>query len=270
MRALEQKGWSVWWDRDIPPGKTFDQVVEEAINAAKCVIVVWSKDSVRSDWVKTEAAEGARRGILIPVLIDDVKLPLEFRRIQAASLVDWTGTLSHPGFEQLSEAIAGILSHSPSGVTPGIQEQGTGGKKGEETKRLDQELRERETHEKADRAGQEEPPAFYQQKVEVTPNKGVPAPGRPKNWPKIIAGAGIVVLIIAAVIVYREFTREVKITVQSPKIEYFKAIPETVEKGEKSNLSWSTSNAKEVFLVKKVLRSLAHKTLPPKKPLPIH
>jgi hypothetical protein len=80
-KALEQEGWSVWWDPKIPPGKTFDEVIERALDTAKCVVVLWSKKSVLSDWVKTEAAEGKRRGILIPALIeDDVKIPLEFRR----------------------------------------------------------------------------------------------------------------------------------------------------------------------------------------------
>jgi hypothetical protein len=25
--ALEAHGWSVWWDRKIPPGRTFDDVI---------------------------------------------------------------------------------------------------------------------------------------------------------------------------------------------------------------------------------------------------
>ncbi|MGA9537554.1 MAG: toll/interleukin-1 receptor domain-containing protein [Desulfobacterales bacterium] len=57
-KALEERGWSVWWDRIIPPGKSFDQVIQEAIMAAKCVIVLWSKISIRSDWVKEEASIG--------------------------------------------------------------------------------------------------------------------------------------------------------------------------------------------------------------------
>jgi hypothetical protein len=246
VRALEQKGWSVWWDRTIPPGKIFDEVIEEALNGAKCVIVVWSKGSVISEWVKTEAAEGARRAILVPVLIDDVKIPLEFRRIQAASLVDWKGTLPHQGFDRLSEAIAGILGHSSTGV----REQEAEGEK-QETGQLEQGSQKREAQKKEDIVGterkiQEEHPAFYQQRVEVTTNKAIPTSDQPKNWSKIIASAGVIALIVAAVITYRQVTKEVKVTVPSPKINYFKAVPEIVKRGESSTLSWKTSNAKEV------------------------
>ena len=76
-QALTEQGWSVWWDRTIPPGKQFDEVIEEALDSARCVVVLWSKASVASQWVKTEAAEAMRRKILVPVLIEDVKIPLE-------------------------------------------------------------------------------------------------------------------------------------------------------------------------------------------------
>ena len=116
--ALKQQGFSVWWDRSILPGETFDTVIEEALDAAKCVIVLWSRTSVSSKWVKIEASEGDQRGILIPVLIDDVKIPLAFRRMQAADLRDWKGKLPHPGFDNLLKAVAGILDR-PLAVQPG-------------------------------------------------------------------------------------------------------------------------------------------------------
>lgn len=109
VEALESRGWRVWWDRTIPPGKTFDTVIEEALAKASCVVVLWSKTSVSSDWVKTEAAEAKRRGILVPVLIDDVRTPLEFSRIQAARLFDWNGDQTHLEFTELLRAIAGTM-----------------------------------------------------------------------------------------------------------------------------------------------------------------
>jgi len=106
---LQQYGCSVWWDRKILPGKTFDEVITEALDSAKCVIVVWTQGSVKSKWVKEEASEGEYREILVPILLDDVKIPLGFRRIQAAKLVDWDITSQHPEFDIVIEAISAIL-----------------------------------------------------------------------------------------------------------------------------------------------------------------
>jgi hypothetical protein len=73
------------------------------LNSARCVIVLWSKDSVSSRWVKTEAAEGAARGILVPALIDKARIPLEFKRIEAADLSDWHGDSPHFEFDQFAK-----------------------------------------------------------------------------------------------------------------------------------------------------------------------
>src|SRR4029450_1571934 len=107
--AFSRQGWSVWWDREIPPGKSFDETIENALNSARCIIVLWSRDSVSSRWVKTEAAEGAERGILVPSLIDKVQIPLEFKRIEAADLSDWQGDSPHSEFDQLLKTVASML-----------------------------------------------------------------------------------------------------------------------------------------------------------------
>lgn len=107
--ALEEQGYSVWWDRVIPVGRVFDDVIEEALDDSKCVVVLWSKESVASKWVKTEAGEGEARGILIPVLIDKVKTPLAFRRIQTADMVDWDGDITSPKLEKLLENVKRLV-----------------------------------------------------------------------------------------------------------------------------------------------------------------
>jgi hypothetical protein len=107
-RALGQLGFEVWWDRKIPPGKTFDQVIQEALDASDCVVVLWSKTSVASDWVKEEAQAGLVKGALVPVLIDDVPIPLGFGRIQTANLVSWDGSPDHPELDQLARSVASL------------------------------------------------------------------------------------------------------------------------------------------------------------------
>jgi hypothetical protein len=89
--ALEQKGYSVWWDRKIPIGKLFDEYILEKLDEAKCVVVLWSNKSIKSNWVREEAREGNDRGILFPVLMENVRPPLGFRGMQAAKLIDWDG-----------------------------------------------------------------------------------------------------------------------------------------------------------------------------------
>ena len=116
---LEKQGWTVWWDRRIPPGKTFHEVIEEALNVARCVIVVWSKNSANSNWVINEAEEGLNRQILVPVLIDNTRPPLGFRRTQAANLSDWNGDPEHSEVESLFQAIQDIVN--PGSVRPKTQ-----------------------------------------------------------------------------------------------------------------------------------------------------
>lgn len=41
-QVLEQKGWTVWWDRDIPAGADFREIIQKALDASECVIVLWS------------------------------------------------------------------------------------------------------------------------------------------------------------------------------------------------------------------------------------
>lgn len=107
--SLAHRGYEVWWDRTIPPGRVFDEVIQEALHAAKCVIVLWSAASVRSNWVKTEAAEGMSPERLVPAFIERVPAPIEFKRIQAAELTDWDGDEDHPEYRKLLASVDHLL-----------------------------------------------------------------------------------------------------------------------------------------------------------------
>ena len=107
--ALGARGWSVWWDRKIPLGKSFDAVIEEALAQAQCAIVLWSAVSVMSEWVRNEASEAKRREILVPVFIEPVHAPLAFRLLNGANLADWHPGSNHSEFDKLIERIAELL-----------------------------------------------------------------------------------------------------------------------------------------------------------------
>jgi hypothetical protein len=68
----------------------------------RCAMV---KNVYGIELVKTEAAEAMRRKILVPALIDETKIPREFRRLQAADLSQWQGEHSHPELEKFSRSI---------------------------------------------------------------------------------------------------------------------------------------------------------------------
>ena len=104
--ALEEYGWSIWWDRSIVAGETFDDVIERELNSAKSVVVLWSRASILSEWVRNEAAEAAKRGVLVPAAIDGVSPPLEFRRKQTVNLAGWDGNPAYKPFVTLRTALA--------------------------------------------------------------------------------------------------------------------------------------------------------------------
>jgi len=108
-KALVDHGWSVWWDWIIPAGKTFWQVIQEEIEKARCVVVIWSATSVSKDWVIEEASEGKKRGILVPVLIEQVQPPWGFRLVQAADLISWGGEATATAFGRLCSDIEALI-----------------------------------------------------------------------------------------------------------------------------------------------------------------
>ena len=126
VETLEEDGFSVWWDRSMHAGTTYDREIETAISESVCMVVVWSADSVESEYVRSEVEEGARRNILVPVLIDeDVLPPLAHRRKQAANLALWSGERDaeyHSLLAGIRVAIDGI-DPSETGISPVLSPQ---------------------------------------------------------------------------------------------------------------------------------------------------
>lgn len=105
VRGLEAEGFDVFYDVEIPPGSTWEQVLQNKINQSKCVLVLWSHSSVDSDWVKEEAEIAKMAGKIIPVFLDPVNAPFGFGRIEGANLVGWDGDMTNREWQNLVAAV---------------------------------------------------------------------------------------------------------------------------------------------------------------------
>ena len=121
--ALATDGFSVWWDEQIGGGAAWRQSIETELNAAKCVIVVWSKRAIGPEgtFVQDEATRAQQRHVYVPVLIDKVHLPLGFGETQALPLTGWSGDRSDPRYEAVLQAVrrnAGAKRRPARSATP--------------------------------------------------------------------------------------------------------------------------------------------------------
>ena len=94
---LEADGWEVWWDPRLYAGEAYDEEIQRHLQDADAVVVLWSTSSASSRWVKAEADVGMSRNVLVPVLLEDVDVPLPFHRLQTADLTGWSGNAAIRG-----------------------------------------------------------------------------------------------------------------------------------------------------------------------------
>jgi len=76
------------------------------------VIVIWSEHSVKSHWVRAEAAYALGKHKLLPILVDQSEPPLQFLQIQTIDFRYWDRTSNHRAFQQLAGALAKRLEAS--------------------------------------------------------------------------------------------------------------------------------------------------------------
>ena len=99
--AFEAEGLEVWWDNSLRSGESFDEKIEQALRQAKAVVVLWSKASVASRWVRAEATLADRNKTLVPVMIETCDRPIMFELTHTAELSHWTGDASDGPWQAL-------------------------------------------------------------------------------------------------------------------------------------------------------------------------
>src|SRR5690348_11079540 len=96
--ALHAMGYDVWRVDELPAHRCYSEVIEERLTSAKAVVVLWSADAAKSQWVRAEADAARSAGALVQAILDGSKPPMPFNQIQCADLSDWNGDLRAPGW----------------------------------------------------------------------------------------------------------------------------------------------------------------------------
>ncbi|MGH6949510.1 MAG: toll/interleukin-1 receptor domain-containing protein, partial [Vitreimonas sp.] len=112
VENLRGASLDVWWDEGIQPSTSWRAEIAKQLNGAKCVVAVWTEDSVdpeQGSWVMEEATHGQARKILAPVRLDLVSPPLGFGETQYADLAAWDGGGEDPRFQHFLGVVQAIV-----------------------------------------------------------------------------------------------------------------------------------------------------------------
>ncbi|HEY5070456.1 MAG TPA: TIR domain-containing protein [Caulobacteraceae bacterium] len=107
--ALRALGYGVWLDDELPAHRSYSDVIEERLKAARAVVVIWSAEAVKSQWVRAEATAALEAGTLVQLCIDGAIPPLPFNQIQCADLNGWSGDLQSPGWRKVVASIGELM-----------------------------------------------------------------------------------------------------------------------------------------------------------------
>jgi hypothetical protein len=120
--AVEESGFSVWWDAKLAPGCVYAQVIEGEIEGAGCVLVAWSAAARESLWVRAEANEALDQDKLVQLALDGARRPLPFNALPALDLSGWPGGRSGAPWPAAEERIGAMLRGETSGAAAGTLE----------------------------------------------------------------------------------------------------------------------------------------------------
>jgi hypothetical protein len=212
--TLKEQGWSVWWDRELPFGRPFDEVIRTELRAAGCVIALWTLSAVKSLYVIGEAREALSLKKLISVFFTPsrAELPYDLQAIHGVELIDWHGDTSNTEFQRLVSGITAILGQPLQKIT-----------KAEMEDKVDEERKQKDAEEEIKMG---KPETTDVKPPEPKPDIKVPTESRPsqpittkaRKAFKFSAIAGVIVLLVFGGWLYYKYQHEEKI---SSKIKLF-------------------------------------------------
>jgi predicted ATPase len=107
--SLRSLGYSVWRDDQLPAHLAYSDVIEERLATAKAVVVIWSAEATRSEWVRSEANRAREARKIVQLSVDGTTLPMPFDQIQCADLSNWAGEVDTPGWKKVVASVAALV-----------------------------------------------------------------------------------------------------------------------------------------------------------------
>src|SRR5213596_2162848 len=80
--GLRESGFEVWRDDQLPAHRSYSEVIEERIQGARAVVVLWSASAAKSQWVRAEADSARTSLTLVQATLDGIFPPMPFNQIQ--------------------------------------------------------------------------------------------------------------------------------------------------------------------------------------------
>ena len=90
-KDLEAAGFSTWWDAGVLAGDDFLEDIERQLQHCKAAVIIWTEESTRSAWVRSEANHALRLNKLINTHDRGVKpdqIPKPFDQFHSVKLSD--------------------------------------------------------------------------------------------------------------------------------------------------------------------------------------
>jgi len=107
--VLQRQGYDVWWDAELPAHRAYAEVIEERLRSARAVLVIWSIDASKSEWVRAEADAARHMHKLVQVSIDGALPPMPFNQIQCPPLTNWNGEADDRAWRRIEASLAELV-----------------------------------------------------------------------------------------------------------------------------------------------------------------
>ena len=101
----------VWRDDKLLAHRAYADEIEAQLDAARAVVVIWSADAIRSEWVRSEADRARKDRKLVQLSVDGSRLPMPFDQIQCAELSGWQGDSRAAGWRTVIESVLQSAPH---------------------------------------------------------------------------------------------------------------------------------------------------------------